>query len=252
MSLPKLMVAPNGARLQKTEHPAVPVTLAEIVETARECWNHGADGLHAHVRDAEGQHVLDAGLYRELLSELQNIVPQMHIQITTEAVGRYTPREQRDLVTKVQPRAVSVALREMCAEADLPAVRRFYHQCHEAEIAVQHILYDLADIAQFAQLRQAGVIPCASQQALIVLGRYTANRLALPQALDAPRSALLQAVPEADWAVCAFGHHETACLQRAHREGGKLRVGFENNLRHADGSLAKDNASRVVEVLSVL
>jgi uncharacterized protein (DUF849 family) len=30
--------------------------------------------------------------------------------------------------------------------------------------------------------------------------------------------------------------------------GGKARVGFENNLRMADGSLAPDNAARVREI----
>ena len=32
--LPRIMVAPNGARLTKDEHPALPVTIAESVETA--------------------------------------------------------------------------------------------------------------------------------------------------------------------------------------------------------------------------
>ena len=48
-----------------------------------------------------------------------------------------------------------------------------------------------------------------------------------------------------DWAVCAFGRGETACLIEAHRCGGKLRVGFENSLLHADGTIARDNAERV-------
>ena len=35
--LPSLMVAPNGARRSKSDHPALPVTLPEIVATARAC-----------------------------------------------------------------------------------------------------------------------------------------------------------------------------------------------------------------------
>ena len=35
-SLPRLMVAPNGARPMKKDHPAVPVTISETVETAKE------------------------------------------------------------------------------------------------------------------------------------------------------------------------------------------------------------------------
>ena len=51
-----------------------------------------------------------------------------------------------------------------------------------------------------------------------------------------------------DWAICAFGRNETACLLATHQQGGKLRVGFENSLWNADGLLATDNAARVEEV----
>jgi uncharacterized protein (DUF849 family) len=43
--LPKIMVAPNGARRTKADHPAVPMTIAEIVETARQCYAEGAGGF---------------------------------------------------------------------------------------------------------------------------------------------------------------------------------------------------------------
>ena len=108
-----IMVAPNGARRTKADHSALPMTIAETVVAAKACLEAGAGALHAHVRDLTGAHVLDAGLYRELLSEMRVAVPQMQVQITTEAVGKYTPEEQRELVYKVKPDAVSIAIREM-------------------------------------------------------------------------------------------------------------------------------------------
>ncbi|MEM8916119.1 MAG: 3-keto-5-aminohexanoate cleavage protein, partial [Pseudomonadota bacterium] len=118
--LPTLMVAPNGARRTKADHPALPVTIPEIVATAKACFEAGADGLHAHVRDGDQRHVLDAGLYRELLSELSAQVPDLAVQITTEAVGQYSPPEQRAVVREVMPKAVSVALSEMLSDGDEP------------------------------------------------------------------------------------------------------------------------------------
>ena len=53
-----------------------------------------------------------------------------------------------------------------------------------------------------------------------------------------------------DWAVCAFGKDETDCLLKALSLGGKARVGFENNLYNRDGSLAKNNAERVAEIVN--
>ena len=87
--LPKLMVAPNGARPMKKDHPAVPITIFETAETAKACFDAGADGIHFHMRDQKGQHILDSGLCKEALSELQKKVPRMHLQVTTESIGRY-------------------------------------------------------------------------------------------------------------------------------------------------------------------
>ena len=52
--------------------------------------------------------------------------------------------------------------------------------------------------------------------------------------------------------ICAFGPAETECLVEAARQGGKMRIGFENSLWNADGSLAKDNAARVRELVASL
>ena len=55
--LPRLMVAPNGDRPTKKDHPAVPVTISETVETAKACFKSGATGIHFHMRDEKGQHI---------------------------------------------------------------------------------------------------------------------------------------------------------------------------------------------------
>ncbi|MFO7770296.1 MAG: 3-keto-5-aminohexanoate cleavage protein, partial [Roseovarius gahaiensis] len=112
-ALPNLMVAPNGARRTKSDHPALPITLSEIIETAKSCAAAGADGLHLHLRDAEGLHLLDAGLYREALVELRAQVPGLALQVTTEAAGRYAAPHQRQVALKSGADMVSVALREM-------------------------------------------------------------------------------------------------------------------------------------------
>lgn len=250
--LPRVMVAPNGATRMPADHPALPVTIPQLVATARACFDAGADGIHAHVRDVDGRHVLDAGLYAELLAELARAVPGMLAQITTEAQGRYDPAQQRAVIGALDPVSVSVALREMLAEDDPAAARGFYHDCAARGIAVQHILYDTDDIDRLAAARAAGTVPNGQTQVLLVLGRYTDGQRATPADLAAPHARLMARLPDADWAVCAFGAAETACLLAAHRLGGKLRVGFENNLTHADGSRAVDNADRVRELCSAL
>ena len=59
-----IAVAPNGGRKTKADHPALPLTPAELAATAAECLEAGAAMIHVHVRDANGRHLLDADAYR--------------------------------------------------------------------------------------------------------------------------------------------------------------------------------------------
>ena len=92
------MVAPNGARPMKKDHAAVPITINEIVKTGEACFKAGAEAIHFHTRNNKGEHVLDSGLCKETLSELQKKVPKMHLQITTEAIGKYSPEAMGDYI----------------------------------------------------------------------------------------------------------------------------------------------------------
>ncbi len=64
---PILAVAPNGARRTNTDHPALPMTADEIARTAAECREAGAAMIRLHVRDRNGDHSLDADLYRDAI-----------------------------------------------------------------------------------------------------------------------------------------------------------------------------------------
>jgi uncharacterized protein (DUF849 family) len=247
-TLPNLMVAPNGARRMKSDHASLPITLPEIVEAARACAREGADGLHLHLRDSEGQHTLDAGLYREALTELRAAVPDMTLQITTEAAGRYAAPHQRRVTLESGAGLVSVAVREMVKDTPDVTATDFYAECATIGIAVQHIMYDASDFELLARLLPDTSLHDPGLQLLFVLGRYSIDQNSNPSDL-APFLKRMSAMGLApDWAVCAFGRGETACLVEAHLQGGKLRVGFENSIWHKDGSLARDNAERVRQV----
>lgn len=253
--LPRIMVAPNGASRTKSDHPALPMTVGEIAETAAACLRAGAGAIHAHVRDEAGRHVLDAGLYLEASEAVRRATEgRMLFQMTTEAVGRYSPAEQQAVVRAVEPEAVSIALKEMLPDmSGEPEVRSFYAWAREAEIAVQHILYDPPEVGRFADLLKAGTIPGDTHQLLFPLGRYTKGQESNPVAL-VPFIEALEATglrDRCDWAVCAFGVGETRSLATALAFGGKARVGFENSLWHADGSTAKDNADRVARIAAI-
>jgi uncharacterized protein (DUF849 family) len=243
------MVAPNGARRGKSDHPALPITDAEMIATARACQEAGADGIHLHIRDETGQHIIDAARYRALLDQLQDLVPGMYLQVTSETAGRYSAREQRDMMRELGPAKISIGLREMVrAPSDWPEARDFYHWAAESGLEIQHILYSPAEVVAFLQACRLGHIPGTSHLLLFVQGSYAnGSQDAVP--LEDYLHPLSQASDMSfDWMVCAFGPEETESLVRAAQLGGKARVGFENSLWNRDGSLATNNAARVTEV----
>jgi len=246
--LPQIMVAPTGARRGPADHPALPITIPQIVAEARACFAAGAGAIHAHVRDVDGLHTLDVGLYRELLAELDNAVPEMVVQITTEAVGQYTPADQRALVRDLLPAHVSIAMREITAGEDEAVSRAFYHWAHDAGINVQHILYTPNEVQRMRDLVARGVVPAEDLEVIFVLGKYSGARDSDPADLTAYLAEKTGALEQAGFGVCAFGRRETACLVEAIRAGGNARIGFENNLWNEDGELAASNAARVVEL----
>ncbi len=249
-SLPRLMVAPNGARHTRNDHPELPVTLAQTLRTAQDCFAAGADGLHMHLRKADGEHLLDAGLYREAVGEMRRILPDMAVQITTEAVGQYPAHTQRHIALSSGAQLVSIAVREMQAETDHTLTRSFYKACDAQEISVQHILYHPDDLPLLSTFLSRKQFNAPSLQLLFVIGRYGPNGAAGPKGL-LPYLAQMQRLNlSPDWAACAFGKHETKCLLAAHAAGGKLRVGFENSFWNMDGTCARDNAERVLEIAS--
>lgn len=249
-ALPRIMLAPNGARKTKADHPRLPMTPAELVDETRQAIAAGADGLHAHIRDRAGRHSLDAGLYRELLAETDRAFPGFFVQVTTEAVGIYSAAQQRALVRDLRPRHVSIGLREILSDGETGLTGDLFGFCAGVGIDVQHILYDAEDCRDFLRLREQGVIPEGPAQVLHVLGRYSEGQVSDPGEV-ARRAALLDGHP-VDWGLCAFGLNETACLLEVLRLGGKARIGFENNLQQPDGRIAESNAARVQDLMARL
>ncbi|WP_170760324.1 3-keto-5-aminohexanoate cleavage protein [Ruegeria lacuscaerulensis] len=242
--LPYVLVAPNGARRQHSDHAELPVSLDQILHSAQTCFEAGADGIHLHVRDKRGRHSLDAGQYLETIAELGRVVPDMDLQITTEAAGIFDVPAQFECLQKVQPDWASISVREIARAPDLAA--RVYGLCEEQGTRVQHILYDAEDAALLVQWRKDGIVHKEQSDRLLVLGRYTTGQQSSPQDLDQ------FPVGASDWMICAFGAQEHACLVEAAGRGGDVRVGFENSLTDRDGNTWENNAASVSALIAML
>ncbi|MER8635939.1 3-keto-5-aminohexanoate cleavage protein [Mesorhizobium sp. M0998] len=247
-----IAVAPNGGRRSKADHPAIPLTPAELARTAAECADAGAAMIHVHVRDRSGNHLLDPDAYRQTIAAIRGAAgDRLIIQITSEALGIYSPAQQMAVVQDVKPQAVSLALREIVPDAgsELACVR-FMAWLHTEGVAPQIILYSPEEAVRLSDMQQRGLIPWASIPVLYVLGRYTPGQASVPADL---LPFLAANMPRFDhWSVCAFGRNEAACVTAAALLGGHVRVGFENNLFLPDGSIASSNAELVATVARIL
>ena len=254
-SLPRLMVAPNGARLSKADHPALPIELDELVNTAVACRCVGAEGIHLHVRDENGEHSLDVGRYREAISAIEHAAPGLFIQVTSEAAGRFGPEEQMRMIRELRPTSVSLALSELLHPPfDKAMARDFYCWAKDADISIHHIAYSPDQLRQIFDSIDDGIIPGTEHQLQLVIGSYASTEPSRPEDLE-PYLELINARNDTftlDWMISAFGPSETASLAYAAARGGKVRVGFENSLWNAVGSLSKSNAERVAEVRAAI
>jgi 3-keto-5-aminohexanoate cleavage enzyme len=244
-------VAPNGGRLTRADHAAVPTTAAELARCAAECLEAGAAMIHVHVRDRDGRHLLDAEAYRDATAAIRaEVGDRLIVQITSEALGRYAPAEQRAVVLAAAPEAVSLALRELAPDqSEEAAFADLMETLCRRGCAPQIILYSPEEAVRLADLIRRGLAPqhvCV----LYALGRYSDGQRAAPSDLLA---FLASGMPRfSHWTVCAFGPREVACVATAALLGGHARVGFENNRTLPDGRPASCNADLVSAAVDAL
>ncbi|MEL7324226.1 MAG: 3-keto-5-aminohexanoate cleavage protein [Pseudomonadota bacterium] len=247
-----IIVAPNGARKTKQDHAQLPMNTEEMVAEAKACQTAGATMIHLHARDVQGRHSLEVDDNLEIYHAVKAAVGNsMIVQLTTEAVGMYSPQQQMALIKVVKPEAASFALCELIPDEQSEEQGfAFFDWVAAQGILSQIILYDQADIERYFSLRDRGVLPKHNQHALVVLGRYHEAQQSSPWDL---RALYLERFIEENvrCAVCAFGTREQDCLTHAMLLGLDVRVGFENNHLSSDGQLAKNNAEQVQRIKEV-
>lgn len=244
-----VMAAPNGARLQKSHAPNLPISSFEIANCASRLSEIGVSVLHLHVRDENGNHTLDPYIYQNTIEAIRNKVgTDLIIQITTESVGLYDRYQQMQLVREIKPEAVSLALREICPNEDaLLEAGEFFREITAQGIWPQYILYSIEDLRRFEKLRLSGFFGLKAPFALIVFGRFSNSGPSPSSELDDIANKIdLSAFP---WAVCAFGRSEYGAALKAYEMGGHIRLGFENNQFLPNGDTASSNFHLIKETL---
>ena len=148
-----ITVAPTGAEAGRPSAPALPVTLDELVQTAKECEAAGAAVIHVHIRDDEARPTLDPVRLRDTVVALREST-DLIVQLSTG--GAVTdPYEHRLKVLDAEPDGCSLTCGTVNFGDDVfmnpwPFMVELYRLTQEREVVPEFELFDLGQIAVIA------------------------------------------------------------------------------------------------------
>jgi uncharacterized protein (DUF849 family) len=240
-----IAVAPTGAETAKSAAPGLPVTLDELVATAKACADAGAAVIHVHIRDESGESTLDLGRLRETVAALR-AETDLILQLSTG--GAVSDSEaDRLAVLDADPDAASLTCGTVNFGDDVFVNRwqfmvELYQRMQEREIVPEFEIFDLGQVASMRRLLDkygepyGGHVHCD-----FVMG--------VPGGMPGTAAALVAAaaaLPDgATFSATGVGRATMPVALAALAAGGHLRVGMEDTLTFAAGEPVRDNAQLV-------
>jgi uncharacterized protein (DUF849 family) len=240
-----ITVAPTGAESEKSAVPALPVTLDELVTTAKECQAAGAAVIHVHIRDGQARPTLDLPRLRDTVAALREAT-DLIVQLSTG--GAVTDSfGDRLAVLDAAPDACSltcgtVNFGEEVFHNPYPFIRDLYSRTQELGVVPEFELFDFGHIATLHRLLAGHGAPHGGHvHCDLVMG--------VPGGMPGDAATLTQAVsalPEgATWSATGIGRTTLPVMFAALAAGGHLRVGMEDTVSFARGRPVTGNAELV-------
>jgi uncharacterized protein (DUF849 family) len=240
-----ITVAPTGAEADKSAVPALPVTLNELVVTAKECEAAGAAVIHVHIRDDAARPTLDPGRLADTVAALREGT-DLIVQLSTG--GAVTDSfADRLAVLDAGPDACSLTCGTVNFGDEVfhnpwPFVKDLYQLTQERRVVPEFELFDLGQVAALHRLLAEFGPPVGGHvHCDLVMG--------VPGGMpgDVPTlAAAVAALPAgATWSATGIGRTTLPVLFGALAAGGHLRVGMEDTLTFARGRPVARNAELV-------
>ena len=240
-----ITVAPTGAESEKSAVPALPVTLDELVTTAKECQAAGAAVVHVHIRDDQARPTLDLSRLKDTVTALREGTGLI-VQLSTG--GAVTDSfDNRLAVLDAAPDACSLTCGTVNFGEDVfhnpyPFIRDLYARTQELGVVPEFELFDFGHIATLHRLLAGHGAPHGGHvHCDLVMG--------VPGGMPGDAATLTQAVsalPEgATWSATGIGRTTLPVMFAALAAGGHLRVGMEDTVSFAKGRPVTGNAELV-------
>jgi uncharacterized protein (DUF849 family) len=240
-----ITVAPTGAETAKADAPALPVTLDELVRTARACADIGASVIHVHIRDAAAQPTLDLGLLKDTVAALREAT-DLVVQLSTG--GAVTdPEADRLRVLEAAPDAASCTMGTVNFGTDVFLNRwEFIVELHTAmrdrAIVPEYEIFDYGQLATLHRLLDRHGPPYGEHVHCDLVMGVPGGMPGTTHAL----AAAVQALPQgATFSATGVGRTTLPVMLAALSAGGHLRVGMEDTLTYGPGEAVRDNGQLV-------
>jgi len=241
-----ICVAITGSLPTKADNPAVPISIAEQVESTHAAFEAGAVIAHCHVRDDAGRPSSDPDRFAALQDGIRAHCPGMIIQFSTG--GRSGAGRERGGMLPLRPDMASLTVgsnnfptRVYENPPDLVDWLASEMQAHMIKPEIE--AFDLSHIVQAAAMARDGRLagPLYVQFVMGVKNAMPADEVIL----DFYVATLRRLAPDALWCAAGIGPAQLTLNEWAIAKGGNTRTGLEDNVRLDRHTLAPSNAALV-------
>ena len=244
-----ITVAITGSLPKKENNPAVPITIAEQVESTHASFEAGATLAHLHVRNDDQSPTSDPARFARLLEGLRQHCPGMILQVSTG--GRSGAGRERggmlDLgadMASLSTGSCNFPTRVYENSPDLVDWLAGEMLAHDVKPEIE--AFDLSMIFKAVELANAGKIkkPLHVQ---FVMGVKNAMPVDRP-VFEFYVATLKRLAPDATWTGAGIGRDQLTLNRWSLELGGHCRTGLEDNVRWDQDRLAPSNAALVGRV----
>lgn len=247
-----ITVAITGSLPTKADNPAVPISIAEQVESTQAAFEAGATLAHCHVRNDDGTPTSDPERFGRLVEGLRRHCPGMIVQLSTG--GRSGAGRERGGMLRLRPDMASLST----GSVNFPT--RVYENAPDlvdwlaAEMLTYNVkpeieAFDLSMIFQAVKMANTGAIrgPLHVQ---FVMGVKNAMPVDRPS-FEFYVATLKRLAPDATWTGAGIGRDQITLNRWSLELGGHCRTGLEDNVRLDRHTLAPSNAALVQRVVEL-
>jgi 3-keto-5-aminohexanoate cleavage enzyme len=248
-----ICVAITGSLPTKANNPAVPISIAEQVESTHQAFEAGATIAHCHVRDDDGKPTSDPDRFARLMEGLQRHCPGMIVQLSTG--GRSGAGQARGGMLPLRPDMASLSV----GSNNFPT--RVYENPPDlvdwlaAEMAHHEVVpeiecFDLSHIFKAHAMWQAGQFMARPyvQFVMGVKNAMPADRIAFDFMVATAKRLFGENVA---WCAAGIGPAQFVVNEWCVGAGGHARTGLEDNVRLDRDRLAPSNAALVRRVVDL-